>query len=95
MYYFVELIYFNIYKCLNIYGDDMNIYYEDNTLYVVLSEEINMESIFKLRKKVFGILDDYDINNIVLNVLTDKNNILLDDFINEYHRKYNGNITLK
>ena len=73
----------------------MNIYYKDNTLYVNMNEDINMESILVLRKRVFGILDDYDINNIVLNVITDKNNILLDEFINEYQRKYNGNITLK
>ena len=73
----------------------MNIYYKDNTLYVNMNEDINMESILVLRKRVFDILDDYDINNIVLNVITDKNNILLDEFINEYQRKYNGNITLK
>lgn len=73
----------------------MNIFYTDNTLYINMNQEINNESIINLRKKVFGILNDYDIDNIVLNVITDKNNILLDEFIEEYHRKYNGNITLK
>ena len=73
----------------------MNIYYTDNTLYVHMNQEITNDSISSLRKKVFGILNDYDINNIVLNVITDKNNILLDEFIKEYHHKYNGNITLK
>ena len=73
----------------------MNIYYTENTLYINMSDEINDESIINLRKRVFGILNDYDIDNIVLNVVTDKNNILLDEFIREYQRKYNGNITLK
>ena len=92
---FVEPILFNSVKCLNIVGDTMNIYYTENTLYINMNEEINMDNIDKLRKRVFGILDDYDINNIVLSVITNKNNILLDEFIEEYHRKYNGNITLK
>lgn len=46
----------------------------------------------KLKKKVFGILDDYDIENIILNIISSTNDYLLDEFLMEYHKKYDGNI---
>ena len=74
----------------------MNIYYTNNTLYVNLNERIDDFNISMLKKRVFNILDDYDIENIVLNIVTDnKNNILLDDFINDYNKKYHGNILIR
>jgi len=45
---------------------------------------------------VFNILEDYDIENIVLNIVTsNKNNYLLDDFIREYKKKFRGNLIVK
>ena len=74
----------------------MNIYYMNNTLYVNLNDYIDDIIIDKLKSRVFNILDDYDIQNIVLNIISNnKNNYLIDEFINEYHSKYNGNILLK
>ena len=74
----------------------MNIYYTDNTLFVNLLDYIDDSNISKLRKRVFGILDDYDIENIVLNIISDnKNNSLIDEFIREYNKKYHGNIIVK
>lgn len=73
----------------------MNIFYMNNTLYIEINNEINDNYISSLRKRVFSILNDYNINNIVLNIITDdKNNILINDFINEYKSKYNGHIRL-
>ena len=74
----------------------MNIYYTDNTLYVNLNEYIDDMNLNILKSRVFNILDDYDIENIVLNIITNnKNNYLIDDFIKEYRKKYNGNILIK
>ena len=74
----------------------MNIYYNDKTLYVNLDELINNNSLSVLKKRVFGILNDYDIENIVLNLISNnKNNYLLDEFIEEYNKKYHGNLTIK
>ena len=68
----------------------------NNTLYVNLNDYIDDIIIDKLKSRVFNILDDYDIQNIVLNIISNnKNNYLIDEFINEYHSKYNGNILLK
>ena len=46
----------------------MNIFYSNNTLYVNFSDNIDELSISKLRSRVFNILNDYDIENIVLNI---------------------------
>lgn len=74
----------------------MNIYYNDKTLYVNLDELINNNSLSVLKSRVFGILNDYDIENIVLNLISNsKNNYLLDEFIEEYYKKYHGNLVIK
>jgi len=74
----------------------MNIYYTNNTLFVNLNDKVDMLNINKLKKKVFSILDDYDIENIVLNIISsNKDNILLDEFIEEYNKKYHGNLLIK
>ena len=74
----------------------MNIYYTNNTLFINLKEGVNISSMNKLKKRVFSILDGYDIENIVLNIIgSNKNDILLDEFIIEYNKKYHGNLLIK
>ena len=73
----------------------MNIYYTNNTLYINIDEYLTENGVDKMKKRVFGILNDYDIENIVLNVISNNNTILIDEFINEYHKKYNGNLIVK
>lgn len=75
---------------------ELNIFYNDNTLYVNLEECLDDYVLNKLKKRVFNILEDYDIENIVLNIVTsNKNNYLLDDFIREYKKKFRGNLIVK
>lgn len=75
---------------------ELNIFYNDNTLYVNLDEYLDDYVLNKLKKRVFNILEDYDIENIVLNIVTsNKNNYLLDDFIREYKNKFRGNLIVK
>ena len=74
----------------------MNIYYTNNTLFVNLKDDVNDLSVSKLKSKVFNILDDYDIENIVLNIISNnKNDLLIDNFIREYNQRYHGNILIK
>ena len=73
----------------------MNIYYNDNTLYVTLEELINNNNLKTLKSRVFNILNDYDIDNIVLNLISNKDNYLLDEFISEYNKKYHGKLIIK
>ena len=75
---------------------ELNIFYNDNTLYVNLDEYLDDYVLNKLKKRVFNILVDYDIENIVLNIVTsNKNSYLLDDFIREYKKKFRGNLIVK
>ena len=75
---------------------ELNIFYNDNTLYVNLDEYLDDYVLNKLKKRVFNILEAYDIENIVLNIVTsNKNNYLLDDFIREYKKKFRGNLIVK
>ena len=74
----------------------MEIYYKKDTLYVNVDEYLNSSSMSNIRKRVFSIIDDYDIENIVLNIIGNvENNELLDDFIREYKMKYDGNIKIR
>ena len=73
----------------------MNIYYTEKTLYVNVENNLDMDLLNNLKKKVFGILDDYNIENIVIQKGYNDNKVLLDDFVNEYKNKYNGNIKVR
>lgn len=74
----------------------MNIFYTEDTLYINLEDQIDNLTLDRLKKRVFGILDDYNIDNIVLNIITsNSNNFLLDDFVREYHNKYSGNLIVR
>ena len=66
--------------------------YTEQTLYVNLFDNIDNVLVGKLQNRVFKIIDDYDISNIVVNILTDSNYdiSLLDKFINNYQSKYEG-----
>ena len=74
----------------------MEIYYKKDTLYVNVDECLNDNCMNSIRKRVFSIIDDYDIENIVLNIIGNVEDMeLLDDFIREYKMKYEGNITIR
>lgn len=74
----------------------MNIFYTGDTLYINVEDEVNNLTLNKLKSRVFGILDDYNIDNVVLNVISEKqNNFLLNDFISSYHDKYSGNLIVR
>lgn len=74
----------------------MEIFYSNDTLYVNV-DEINDNEIFKMKKRIYRILDDYNIDNVVLNLITDDSieSSLIDEFIKEYKCKYNSKIIMK
>ncbi len=74
----------------------MNIFYNDNTLFVNIYEELNSYNVNRLKLRVFKIVTEYDIENVVLNINNcKKNSYLLKDFINEYEATFNGHIKVK
>ena len=74
----------------------MNIFYNDNTLFVNIYEELNSYNVNRLKLRVFKIVTEYDIENVVLSINNSKkNSYLLKDFINEYEATFNGHIKFK
>ncbi len=74
----------------------MNIFYSDNTLFINMDEEINEYSVNRLKTRVFKIVRDYDIENVVLSTSGyKKNNYLIKCFLEEYESTFNGHIKLK
>ncbi len=74
----------------------MNIFYNDNTLFVNIYEELNSCNVNRLKLRVFKIVTEYDIENVVLSINNcKKNSYLLKDFINEYEATFNGHIKVK
>lgn len=74
----------------------MDIFYTKETLFVDLTDMINFNTVDILEKKVFNILDIYDIDNIVINILN-KNEFdqeLIGNFIEKYQNKYAGNMII-
>ena len=74
----------------------MNIVFNNNTLYVDFLDFVSEKEVRSLKKRVFNILDDYDIENIVLNIISNnRNNPYLDEFIDDYYKKYSGNLFIR
>ena len=74
----------------------MNIFYNDNTLYVNLEERVDDYMMHKLKRRVFNIVDDYDIESVVWNLIANnKNDYLIEEFIKEYQQKYGGKIQVR
>lgn len=75
----------------------MNMFYKDNVLYINIEEVINFTLVSKIQQKMYRIIDDYAINNVILNILTNEryDKTLLDDLINDYNGKYRGNIIVR
>ena len=74
----------------------MNIFYNNNTLYINLEEEINEYNMNKLKSRVFKIVRDYNIDDVILKVNSyKKDNYLLTDFLNEYENIIGGDIKIR
>lgn len=75
----------------------MEMIYTNNTLYVNIEERINFSLINRLQHKLYRIIDNYQIRNIEINILTDHHydTSLISDLIQDYKAKYNGHLVVK
>lgn len=72
----------------------MRIIFNDDTLYVDIEGNIGVLEMNIIKSRVFSILDQYEVDNIVVNFkeVFNLNKKTISSFIEEYHKKYNGNI---
>ena len=71
--------------------------YHNQTLFVNLNGEYNSKNISILKRKLYSIIDQYGINDIIID---QKHITLLDksafyDMLDDYDVKYGGNLTLE
>ncbi|MGI6324351.1 MAG: hypothetical protein ACOXZS_04655 [Bacilli bacterium] len=71
--------------------------YTNKTLYIELTGILNEDNFLAFKRKVFTIVDDYEIKNIVLKghdleIIDDS---YLESFRNDYKNKYDGKLTFK
>lgn len=73
----------------------MDIFYTKETLFVNMNNNISNNNITTMQKRVFKIIEDYDIDNIVLNLGTDvKSKDVVSGFVDDYHKNHNGNLKI-
>lgn len=74
----------------------MELYYQNETLFVDIDTILDEESTHLLKSRIFRIIDDYDIDHIILNNREKtKNKQALYQMQTEYHRKYDGSFLIK
>lgn len=78
-------------------GDFMELYYKNETLFVDINSSLDEENLHVLKRRIFRIVDDYEIDHIVFNILQDKrkNMRLLQGIQREYHSLYQGDLLIK
>ena len=74
----------------------MNSYFEyrRKSLYITLSGIASKETIKKLRKKLYYVISEYNISNIVFNLKMVDNKDSIYDLLDEYDVKYGGDLVV-
>ncbi len=75
----------------------MNLYYQNETLYVDVETFLTREDIEFLKNKLFHIIENYDIDQIIINNKTKQliNRYYLNKIRQEYNNRYQGRMSIK
>ncbi len=73
----------------------MDVYYKNETLFVDVANDITMDTISLLERRVFKIIDDYGIDKIVISIYGNGNKELLNSFKKNYYHQYKGFLLIK
>ncbi len=75
----------------------MELYYQNETLYVDIDTLLDEGNLSFLKNKIFKIVSDYDIDHIVILNRTKKalNRYYLKQFKDEYYDKFHGRISIR
>ncbi len=73
-----------------------DIEFSKNTLYIDIEGPVNKKNIQKLKRKLYYIVEEYSIGDVVLNVEKGKDidEQALYNFLDEFDEIYGGNITI-
>lgn len=73
----------------------MELYYKNETLFVDVINDMNLDMLAILKRRVFQILDDYGIDKIIIHIDGMYDKKLINEFKKEYHHKYKGYLVIK
>ena len=75
----------------------MDIIYKNDTLFVELVGDVDTLTVSEMQKKLFSVLDQYDVENVVINVrgIFNLDRKIFNTVINEYHKNYRGKIMIE
>ncbi|MCI5702733.1 MAG: hypothetical protein MR265_01900 [Erysipelotrichaceae bacterium] len=68
--------------------------YRRKALYVTLSGICSKDSVKKFKKKLYYVINEYNINNIVVNLKMVENKESIYDLLDEYDIKYGGDLVV-
>ena len=74
----------------------MNMIYKDETLYVDIFSGDEIDNINHIKRQMFSVLNQYEMNNVVINILggSGYNKALINDLIYDYHKNHKGNLVI-
>ncbi len=73
----------------------MELYYKNETLFVDVVNDMNIDTVEMLKRRVFRILDDYGIDKIIIRISGTYDKKIINDFKKEYHHKYKGYLVIR
>jgi len=70
--------------------------YSNDILFIELYGIMSKKDVRKIRKKMFSIIEEYNIDKIVIDIknIEDMDKNAFYSFLDEYDFKYNGNLTV-
>jgi hypothetical protein len=73
----------------------VDLYYRNETLFVDITNDLNLDMVAVLKRRVFQILDDYGIDKIIISINGFYDKKAINDFKKEYYHKYRGYLLIK
>jgi hypothetical protein len=73
----------------------MELYYRNETLFVDVNNDLNVDMVSVLKRRVFQILDDYGIDKIIISINGFYDRKAINDFKKEYYHRYRGYLLIK
>jgi len=68
--------------------------YRRKSLYITVSGNATKENVRKFRKKLYYVISEYNINNIVVNLKMIDNKESIYDLLDEYDIRYGGDLVV-
>jgi hypothetical protein len=69
--------------------------YKDDTLYVDILNNDEINNILHLKRQIFSVLNQYEVGNVIINLRGNNyNKTLMNHLICDYHKNYKGNFII-